>query len=351
MSRTIALLAGLAIVLAGLQRALEASRDEPNTEAYLREVLSAEERAAMTVAGVSILDPVDGSEVRYILSDGQWLCASAYGAVALTPQLEGLITDLTLARGEWVSADRTSEFGLGESEVRILRLHGPKLGTDPAGDVILELELGSSLLGLGSGRSYLRARGSSQVLEIDADPRSRLLTDPEKRLPPMLDERLLAGEWPARGEGLERAFIDFSDGRSIEIKSRVLGPAPSPELPAPRTWLAIQGETSAPVLPYRIGAWQAFLYRVPYRGLSDPAAAQRRGLDQPLATITLLQIQGDPIELVIGRSAPSGATFVLNRSTGMLCLLDRSEVELLLATLEQLCATELANPWEEWLPR
>jgi len=257
------------------------------------------------------------------------------------------------ARGEVVaSGARAAAHGIGVEGGLRVTLHGPRMAEDPGQDARLVVELGTSLPGLEGGRGFARVAGTDEVLELDRDPRSRLWPDdPGRRLPPLLDERLLAGELPDLGQGLQRAFVDLADGRSLEVRSRVLGPAPGPDQPPPREWVALEGERTARCLPYRIGGWQSFLYRVPYGGVAPTERAASLGLDRPVAQVTLLQVDGEPIELVVGRPGSSGSTFVWNKATDTLCLLTEDDVRLLLPTVDDLRSTDLENPWEAWLPR
>jgi hypothetical protein len=329
--------------------ALRGATETRGADEHLRALVAPSQRAEFRVAALSISGVSSEEEqLLYVQLDDQWRCESAYGAICLTSQVEALVDDLAGAWGEPVAdSSRAAAFGIGLERPLIVRL----FGSDPEAAPLLEVELGASLPGLGEGRGFARLAGSEELLELDCNPRTRLVSEQERRLPPLLDERLLAGEWPSRGAGISRAFIDHTDGRSLDVQSRVTGAPLEPGAPAPREWMALEGETRARCLPYRIGAWQSYLYHLAYRGLSDPTAANRRGLDQPQATLTLIQIDSEPIELLIGRSAPSGATFVLNKKTNLLCLLDREEVDLLLATVEMLCSMDRENPWEEWLPR
>lgn len=353
MRRALVLATILCAVSWGALRALRDSGEGARASDHLRALVAPEERARLSVAALSISGLGEHEQdLVYAQREGVWRCESVFGALALTPAIEALVDDLTGAWGERVAgAPRAAAFGFDPERPLVVRLFAPSATGSASGEPLLELELGASLPGLGRGRGFARLVGSEQLLEIDRNPRARLAGDPQRRLPPLLDERLLAGEWPERGAGISRAFIDFADGRALDVQSRVAGASPQPGVPPPREWMVVEGEARARCLPFRIGAWQSYLYHLTYRGLADPTLAARRGLDEPVATLTLIQIAGEPIELVVGRSAPSGATFVLNKKTNLLCLVDRAEVELLLATVEMLCSTDRENPWEEWLPK
>lgn len=320
---------------------------------HLFPLVTEAQQTDLRVAGITIEGLDQGERFVYVRQADRWVCPTVYGALALSQKIDTLLSGLIESWAQEVAPSEAADaYGINEGHPLRVLLHGERMADDPNFDVLLEWQIGRSLPGLGVGRSFVRTGETGPILEINTDARLLIVSaDPERRLPPLLDERLLAGEWPQLGEGIERAFIDYADGRAIEVKSRVLGPAPSPDQPPPREWIAVEGERTARCLPYRIGGWQSFLYKVPYRGLSDPAAAERRGLDEPVAKITLVQVEGESIELTVGRSADSGATFVMNHRTGMLCLLQAQDVVLLLADVEQLCSTEVSNPWEDWLPR
>ncbi len=346
----IGLLCGFVLLLQSLFGQAPAPRSDG---AHLHPIVSLDRRAELSITGITIEGLPQGERFVFVRKRSTWTCPTVYGALASDLEIDAFLGELILAWGERVAGpQRKAAYGFDASSPLRVRLHGPGMSSDADRDVLLEVDLGKSLPGLGEGRGYLSPVNSQELYEIDQNPRKRLQrADDKKLLPPLLDERLLAGEWPRLGEGIERAFIDWSDGRSLEVRSRVLGPAPDRNTPAPREWVAMDGDNTARILPYRIGGWQSLLYRVKYEGLADPALAERRGLDEPQATITLVQVGGDAIELVIGRSAPSGQAFVLNRKTNMLCLLAAADLELLVPTVQGLCSVDMANPWEAWLPK
>lgn len=328
---------------------------EETTEPLLgyQPLIDSERLAELEIAGVSVEYPALEQRFLYALSGGVWRCVDAHGALALGNRIEELTEGLGSAVGELRSEDplRAGAYGLDPERRITLRLHGPRLGSDPLQDELMRFDVGSALPGTGGGRAWVRLGGTERVLEICYDPREWLERESASALPPLLDERLLAGEWPPRGGGLRRVFLDRSDGSSLQLESEVDQVAGLPPEEWPRRWQASEGEARSRCLPFRIAGWQAFLYRAPYAGLSDPAVAERRGLDEVRATLTLIQVDGDPITLEVGRPAPSGATFVRNQKTGQLCLLESEVAALLVPTLRQLCEPEGGNPWESYLPR
>ncbi len=346
MTRAIVTLAVLAALLFGALRLL--GNDEPQEQVAFVRLVDEERARALQIAGVSVHYAASDESYLYVYRGGLWRCATAFGALALTQRIEQLTSDLVDAVGEVRSADprRGPAFGLGDGSCITVSLHGARLGGAADGDVLMSFELGHSLPGLAEGRSFVRLAGAPQIFEIQHAPRHLLERRGKSPMPPMLDERLLAGEWPQRGGGLSRAFLDYADGRSLVLQSSEQA---TPGLA--RHWTVSDGAAQGRVLDYRIAGWQAFLYRAPYAGFSDPAKASQRGLAKPRATLTLIQVDADPIELSVGELTASGAAFVLNNKTGQLCLLEPEVVSLLLPSMEGLCEPKLRNPWEAWLPR
>ncbi|MCB9914333.1 MAG: hypothetical protein H6828_04165 [Planctomycetes bacterium] len=346
-------LVGLALVTALLALALRgAAPREVASAAPFARLVTADEAAALSIAGLSLEDGASGERFVYAQEGGVWRCVSAYGALGLASRIEELAGEVLDARGPWRADDpaRDAAFGLAPDQRLVVRLHGARMFEDPGGDVLLAVELGASLPGVGGGRAFARRAGTRAVLEIDHDPR-RLVARSAGDLPPLLDARLLAGEFPARGAGLARAFVDLAGGEALVLRSEVREVPGLERAEWPREWTVSAGEARATCLPYRIAGWQAFLYRVEWRGLSDPEAAPRRGLAEPRATLTLAQVDGDPIVLQVGQPAPSGGCFVLNEKTGQLGYLGPEEAALVVPTLVELCDPGRANPWERWLPR
>jgi hypothetical protein len=161
----------------------------------------------------------------------------------------------------------------------------------------------------------------------------------------------MAGDFPGPGEGLVRAFVDWSDGRALELFLREL-PAAEEPLPgrATREWVAVQDGLEAICLPFRIAAWQGFLFRVGYVGLADPRRRDELGFaDGPVVRLTLFLSDGSGTSLEVGRRVEGGGAFVWNEKTGMLCLVSAEHVALFAPELDMLCEPDLANPWEAWL--
>jgi len=305
--------------------------------------------SAADVAGVGISFPASDEQFGYALSDGRWRCATASDALALAPALERLIDDLTHATGlsREVPGARLAAYGFGE-QAPVVQLYGKDMR--PLSD-----ERGPALFEIGKRvaeqRTYVRLQGSAFVWEIDRVPHRHFEREVGDRLPPMLDRRLLAGELPESGGGFTRAFLDFADGRSLELQRVVGAQGYAWELAVAATEPGTQsGAEWAPVpaLPYRVAGWQSFLYRSPYVGFAAPAEAERLGLAEPWLRMTLVDVEGT-IELAVAAPIPNTPLAVLNSRSKMIVLLAPELAPLVAPTTADLVDRTLTNRWEAWL--
>jgi len=291
------------------------------------------------IAGVGLEFPATGERFLYVRDAGQWRCINASRAVALDGALDGLVADLVSA-GEMsreVADDRLEAYGFTSAAPRVT-LFGTDLNAREDRDELIGFTLGSELEGR---RSYVRIEGADPVHEIDSLPEQRFARDAGDRLPPMLDRRMLAGEWPDPTGGFTRAFLDFEDGRSMEL-ARVGDPNTY-------NWqLRTPDAEPLPVLPYRIAGWQSFVYRAPYAGFAAPSEAPRVGLETVWLTITLID-PTDSIVLEVGTPVADRPLAVRNTKTGMLVLLAPENAALLVPTEGDLLDRSRANRWESWL--
>lgn len=294
---------------------------------------------AQQVVGVGLDLPATGERFLYVRESGEWRCVNASGAIALDGALDGLVTDLTAATGmtREVADARLAAFGFTEDAPGVT-LFGADWRTREDRDELAEFALGSKLEGR---RAYVRVEGRNAVHEIDRLPARRFDRPEGDRLPPMLDRRLLAGEWPDPMGGFTRAFLDFADGRSLEL-ARV-GDANT------FAWeLRTPDAEALPVLPYRIAGWQSFVYRAPYAGFAAPSEAPRVGLENVWLRITLIEAQ-QSIVLEVAEPLTGRPLAVRNMKSGMLCLLAPEHAALLVPTDGDLLDRSRPNPWEAWL--
>ena len=283
-------------------------------------------------------------ELVYARDRGRWRCLSAFGAPVRAGAVEEIIAGIESATGLLRSSGPGARaFGFDSAESSTLRLHGPGLLSAPQRDLLRSLELAAPQAG--SEFSFLRASAAREVFEVRTPWRRALAWPPERTLPPLLDDRLLAASWPAGRPEWTRLFVDLSGGDSLELRAEGTGAA--------RRWrlrsAASQPEAWSDVLPYRMTGYLTFLVRARYQGVADPRERAALGCDPAWARLTLVAEQGEPVQLEIGVAGANGS-FVWNAASR--CLLQASDPPALLApTREMFLDGTAPNPWERWLSR
>lgn len=331
----------LLVALLALERAL-ASRgaaDSLRTPTVVR-LVPPEASRGRTVAALSIAD--DQGELWYLRSKGLWRSREAFGAIAEGAAVEELIACFLEAQGSERTRERgrAAAYGLGP-EAPVFRLHGPKVLDDPAQDVILAFEVGTSFAGGAHGRAFVRAAGSDAVLEVDRDPRALLARHERGRLPPMLDLRLSAGCLASDFAGFRRFRVEPRAGGAFEVEH---GDGP-PE----SSWTLVQQGARTPALFWRAGGYTALWVRGLYAGVGSPAKARELGLDPPDLRVTLEADGAEPIVFEVSRPRPGGEAWVWNRRTNVVMAVDRDTHAEIAATPAMFTDGSRANPWERWL--
>ncbi|MFT5153603.1 MAG: hypothetical protein ACI841_003605, partial [Planctomycetota bacterium] len=166
----------------------------------------------------------------------------------------------------------------------------------------------------------------------------------ERTLPPLLDNRILAGSWASGRPDWTHIFIDVTEGESIELRARALADGKVWEIRG-----AQQADNWETVLPYRMIGFLTYLVRATYSGLADPKERAQRGCDPPSVRITLIGQGADPVRLDVGSASPGGF-FVWNDASRSL-LQSRQERDWLAPSRSMLMDRAIANPWERWLSR
>lgn len=285
-----------------------------------------------------VVDPPGPESFRYAFSGGQWRCVSALSAPAHAGEIGELVLGLANARGlerafTAAELERAALDPLAAIRVTLLRSDGVEL---------LSLDVGAHLPGPAGGRAYVRRVGELRALEIDAAPRP-LVDRGVGSLPPLLDQRVLAGTPLDPRRGVRRVFLDQAAGGSLEL-------VPDPSAPGEFAWtLLVDGAPSAdPPLPFRVAGWLAFLVRVPYEGFAAPARAAELGLAEP-TLLTLVPPDAPPIVLEVGAPTDRPLAPVLNRTSALLLLVRPEHRALFTPSAAMLTDPSLANPWESWL--
>jgi hypothetical protein len=304
----------------------------------------------ISVAAVKVKDVARGEEFLFVRSKGVWRCATTFGAVCDAELLSELLADFTQARGvlrsESVSA--TERYGLDDTTRLEVSFHGPAVLDAEDEDTLLAFEVGHSLPGTHHGRSFVRARGTASVLEIDRNPRKLLERSPESTLPPLLDRRLLAGPWEGRPRGFARIEVQ-RPGSVLTVVHEDLPPGEVDPSGATWTWKVREGARSGDASPHRGLGFTAFALHVRYSGFANPGDAAELGLERAVARVTLTPTQGEVMHLRVGPPTPSGFSYVLHEENRMLLQVDAETARLLAPTADMLLDETIPNPWELWL--
>ena len=331
--KRVALLAGLFGVLFVLERSQAPSAADA-LETH-RPLLTESERESLELTGF-VLTSV-GERHEYRRSGGIWRCVTAFGAVANPRQITDLTRALLTKPAAWRSSSSSLEaataFGFDTpTRVEFLR-------SEPADSPLL-FDLGSFVPSPGGRSVFIRREGLDGVWELDAEHLGALSRQRSPGFPPLLDQRLTAGCTLDPARGITRAFIDFHEGASLELRPR--------EIDGELRWSLNDGTSEHELLPFRFAGWLSFLQRAPYAGFTNPQADADRGLEPPAARVTLFPPEEAPIELVLGREV-NGEVYLRNRTSGMLLLLRPNTRALIAPNVRALSDAELTNPWEAWL--
>jgi len=360
MTRTLVVLASVAALLVALERLLPGSaRDAENAPRLVR-LADAARGSDTVVAGLSVERPSTAERFLYVRSRGVWRCLSAWGAPCDARRVEGLVVGLLGARGveRALGPDADGAFGFGAPGALELALHGRALLDDPGGDELLRVRFGAvtrpAAGAAPAGSTFARVASRQHALELDFDAHAALGEPSAPGLPPLLDARLVPGDFPGTGRRVERLFLDRAEGPDLELVRREREALPPAEHVAPAEtldweWLLIEGERQQVIPPLRGEAYVTWSPRAPYVALADPKSAGERGLASPRARLTIVPDAGEPLELEVGAATPQGGIWVRVPSVPLLAAVDARTARMLLPDASELADDGLRNLWDEEL--
>ena len=327
------LLTGLLASLLFLESSIEPSLKDAETAH--RPLLSPSEQADLQLTGFAL--KVAGERFEYRRSQGVWRCVSAYGAVGdprlITDLTRALLTRTATSRAAAETPKALASFGLNEAtEIEFFR--------DEEQERALLFSIGEHVSSPNGSSVFVKREGVEGIWELDSADIDASITRREAGFPPLMDRRLTAGCELNPGRGVLRAFLDFEEGTSLELRPQSDG--------GQLDWILLEEGTQSKVLPYRLAGWLAFLQRAPYAGFGNPDELKDRGLAPPFARVTLFPPEAKPIELVLGREV-AGEVYLLNKTSGMLLLLPKAWSDLIAPSASMMTIADGKNPWERWL--
>ncbi len=320
-------------------------------------LISSEQAAAMQgeVAAVEIATST-GSYVYYRLG-GMWRCASYWFAPAKESDVQALVDRLFAAEGNVQSDDpaRAADYGIGTPATRRVTFHGsdaveqePDGSLAFRGDPLYAVDLGQEI----PGRSgcYARLPGEDEVWAVDANPIPLLAVAPGSRRPPLVDPHVVPAVWPGQGRHVARIRVERPGAGAFELAlvPREVTPDELRAGKRPYAWTVLEPEGRA-VAEGLCVAFAVFLQRAPFDEVFPQASRDELGFDRPIAEVTLLPNEGDPLPLTIGARRPDGRAALLNPHTQCIYLLAAPVVDLVAPRFELLSTDAQENPWEPYL--
>ncbi len=374
------LLAGAAAGLLAADGALDrAETAERATRVRLGSFISDEESADLLVAAVRLTSG-DGRSFLFGRVDGVWRCLDLHRAPARESDVSALLESIRAAKGVVLSDDRAKapDYGFDVDRTWTVTFHGPALMSDPDEDVRLVVEVGDARPTVDG--CFLRRPGSDDMWAVDTDPRTLLdggashddtalpMTVPDGLPPsiaagplpvaagtssgaPLLDPALVPAAFPGEGRTVVAVEVDraVGDDYALVMQRREVTPEEQALGQSGIRWVLRSpdgGEQSMqPVLSV---SYLSFLKVAPWEDILDPARLTERGLDRPLAQLTLRADDGRSLVLVVGPGGADGLHAVADVTLQCAYLVRRELVELLLPEPERLLFPG-TNPWEPWL--
>lgn len=350
MFRASLVLAALAIGLTIASRALSPERGNSADARPISRLIPEADAGELNVAAIKLREPASGAELLYFRSRGVWRCASTFNAVCDSDLMTELLNDFTGARGVVRThlAERANDYGFDDANRLELSFHGPGVMSAEDADLLLAFDIGHELAGTRHGRSFVRARGETTIVEVDRNSRKLLARAERSSLPPLLDRRILAGPWEGRPLGFERITITRPGSETV-IEYADLPPGETGLGGATWTWRVTEGARTGETSPYVALGFTALALHSQYSGFANPKDAEELGLLPAAARVTLEPRSGELIQLTVGRPTPAGVSYLFHKQNRMLMQVDAETARLLAPTADMLLDQGGANPWELWL--
>ena len=302
---------------------------------------------------LAILQVASGGRFHlYGRQKGIWRCVNYHNAPGDEERIQNLVTGILEAEGR-LDPDASSqpwEYGFDASAMRTVSLHGPDFFKDRVNrDLQVLVHLGSSISG--RDRCYARLGGKQDVWTIDRDL-VKEIASPSENLPPLLDPYVVPKMWSIQAQGLREILVQPSQRGSYRLVLHEPAPGPDAQPPQglPWQWWLETGGTHQTCNQATAAGYTAFLFAIPWKDVLDPRLWKSLGFEQPDARLTLVPLQGEPLELLLAKSSRERG-IVLNTHFDSAYQLDSKILSLLFPSTSTFLGSEKQNPWQEWLDR
>lgn len=308
------------------------------------------------VTALSLFD-ADGGELLFARVRGRWRCLGHHLAPADSNRIMSLIGELAAARpldatprrklGGRDLERRLAALDLVPGAARRIVLRGPDaLKPESGGDVLAELMVGRN----GAVRRVTGGAAADEVLML-ARPIDRVFLPPVTRdanqLPPLVLPFVVPPDWPGFESGLARVFVDRAGGSGFELV-RVA----DPELAVGLTAWEVRDSAVDPwrrAHPILSTGYTLFLGRVPVFRAIDPRSVSESITTRPDVRITLVSVQNELVELLVGPIRLDGSRLVVNTDTQVAFELAPEPARLLTPNTDLLETPGASIPWDPYL--
>jgi hypothetical protein len=291
-----------------------------------------------------------GPSYFYARSKGLWRCLNAGGALCEEAPLLELFERLQRARGlpeGPIESLDLQALGLDPGARVRLDLHGSQvLKEGAAKDILASVELGQIRPGLGGPA---RLADSDLVLGLAEDLMPRLGPGGSRgELPPLVSPRALPAAWPGWAAGIERVFVDPSEGQSFEFVPLPQDPDRPLAAGLDRFLIRHADGSELECNPVLSTGFFLFLSRAPREALPGEGDLPPPDRQRPALRLTLLSKDKSLLEVVVLQGFGPGRRVLLEDLAGTAGLISPEVARLLAPTPQQLISGK-ENPWDSYL--
>lgn len=319
MKRALLVLSGLVLALFLAERFLAGRETRARSEGRRVGTLFTRAEAENLRKQPALRVEASGESHSFGRVEGLWRCLSYHSAPADGRALQALLDAIAGAEGIVHTTDSAAaaQYGINVPTTLRVSIQGPRAQQDPGGDVLATLEIGTAE-GAREG-CFVRKKGTREIWSIAENLRAPLEARIAPGLPPLLAPSAVPTTWLEGGELARLTLVHGSETVRVERRERELTPEAAQPGMRPWKWVAIDAAGAET----EIGeGYPSFLLRLPYVDVLDAASRAERGLDAPVATLTLESRSGAPLRLAFDAADAGGRVALWVAASEALYLVD-----------------------------
>lgn len=291
MNRTITIVFVIVVAMGVVASKLYMNDEARNSRSVEVSALTSRPVASENIVIVNIQTIGSEGVLIYEKKEGQWNLPQYGNAYAVADIVDGLIKDITDARGVIVDRNGKTEewYGIGPGSYRVQLM-------DSAGSTQADVILGRTLPGMWDGDSYLKPAGDDVIYHVNSNPLPKLFSP--DGMPSMIDRRVIPA---ARFSSLEICGMEELDVQGGEKKvmyeigrrERELSEEELESLPPAMRemvfyqWFAVKNGAEILLDEKQTQSYAAFLMRMGYSGIV-PAEKSPVGKTFPLQSMNII---------------------------------------------------------------